>query len=128
MTDITREEVEAHDIPDEMVKAAAEEMMGHVNAPTGAIYKAARLALAAALRAFAKSMDAEPAVSEISWDDAVILARKAIHDDGRGMIGRNRNYLESRVARMLVHHDRETLSRLRNAASPQPKPTERVSG
>jgi len=38
----------------------------------------------------------------VTYDEAEKLALKAIHDDGRGMIGRNRNHLHQRVARALL--------------------------
>jgi hypothetical protein len=40
--------------------------------------------------------------SETSWVAAKAEARKAIYDTGRGMIGRERNYLEDRVARAIL--------------------------
>lgn len=41
------------------------------------------------------------------WEEAVAKARKAIYDDGRGMIGRNRNYLQDRVARAILAERKE---------------------
>jgi len=59
-------------------------------------------------------------VQETSWDEAMTLARRAIYDtDGRGMVGRGRNHLIERVARLLIQRERRVLDisrRLRYAA------------
>ncbi|WP_427023031.1 hypothetical protein ACP4J4_10340 [Aureimonas ureilytica] len=52
------------------------------------------------------------------FEAARVLARKAIYEDGRGMIGANRNYLEYRVARAILAERREqatTIARLSEA-------------
>lgn len=46
------------------------------------------------------------------WEEAVAKARKAIYDDGRGMIGRNRNYLQDRVARAILAERKEAADAL----------------
>ena len=39
----------------------------------------------------------------MTWDEAMILARRAIYDaDGRGMVGRGRNHIQERVARAIL--------------------------
>lgn len=50
---------------------------------------------------------------EALWNEAVTKARQAIYDaDGRGMVGRSRNYLADRVARAILAERREILSLL----------------
>jgi len=44
-----------------------------------------------------------------SYEEALEHARRAIYDDGRGMIGANRNYLAYRVARALQEAQRASL-------------------
>lgn len=41
-------------------------------------------------------------IPEDAWSEAKAIARKAVWADGRGMIGRERNYLEDRVARAIL--------------------------
>jgi hypothetical protein len=49
----------------------------------------------------------------LSWDEAMKLATRAVHDDdGRGMVGRGRNHLVERVARAL-----SALSKARSAGN-----------
>ena len=41
-------------------------------------------------------------IPEDAWSEAKAIARKAVWADGRGMIGRERNYLEDRIARAIL--------------------------
>lgn len=60
-------------------------------------------------------------IPEDAWSEAKAIARKAVWADGRGMIGRERNYLEDRVARAILA-DRaaqaERMARLEEALKP----------
>lgn len=69
--------------------------------------------LDAALR-HAAALRQSPSVEEVAmtYEDAEKLALKVIHDDGRGMIGRNRNHLHQRVARAILSAHRDALARL----------------
>lgn len=53
-----------------------------------------------------------PSLVERQWEEAVQKARKAIYDDGRGMIGANRNYLQDRVARAILAEQKEAAARI----------------
>lgn len=57
-------------------------------------------------------MTQAPATPELVWEQAVEKARKAIYDDGRGMNGRNRNYLADRVARAILAERKEAAAAL----------------
>lgn len=57
-------------------------------------------------------MTQAPATPELVWEQAVEKARKAIYDDGRGMNGRNRNYLADRVARAILAERKEAADAL----------------
>ena len=57
-------------------------------------------------------MTQAPATPELAWDQAVEKVRKAIYDDGRGMNGRNRNYLAYRVARAILVERKEAADAL----------------
>lgn len=41
-------------------------------------------------------------IPEDAWSEVKAIARKAVWADGRGMIGRERNYLEDRIARAIL--------------------------
>lgn len=60
-----------------------------------------------------------PEMREADWNAAVAEARAAIYDDGRGMIGRrNRDQLENRVARAILHARRDERAVALSAPSP----------
>lgn len=57
--------------------------------------------------------DVMQAAREDRWLEAKALARKAIWaEDGRGMIGRERNYLEDRIARAILSEQEKSRKRV----------------
>jgi len=73
-----------------------------------------RKSISQLMAAFAQE-HAEAGMSEAErteWLEASALARDAIHASGRGMIGRERNYLQDRVARAILAERRRQSDRI----------------
>ena len=68
-------------------------------------------------------------IPEDAWSEAKAIARKAVWADGRGMIGRERNYLEDRIARAIMADSAaqaERMARLDEALKPFAKEAKRL--